>query len=120
MRLLLDQMLREELAEQLRTRDTTWCVSRNEGSRVPTMLDPGASNSRGTILVTIDGDFGDWVTLPLSEHLGVIRIRVQPTTSSNVARLLLPLIRERTADEFRNHLVIVSESRTRWVRTNDR
>jgi hypothetical protein len=41
---------------------------------------------------------------------------VRPTTSTNVARLLLPLIRQRTPDEFRNHLVIVSESRTRWIR----
>ncbi|MFO1498230.1 MAG: DUF5615 family PIN-like protein [Verrucomicrobiota bacterium] len=118
MRLLLDQMLREELAEQLRS----------DGHNVVRVSERGMARADDAqilvraiqeerILVTVDGDFGDWVTLPLSEHLGVIRVRVHPTTSANVARLLLPLIRQRNPDEFRNHLVIVSESRTRWIRT---
>lgn len=119
MRLLLDQMLREELAEQLRAAGHDAVrVSERGMARADDAQILARAIQEERILVTVDGDFGDWVTLPLSEHLGVIRVRVHPTTSANVARLLLPLVRQRTPDEFRNHLVIVSESRTRWVRTS--
>lgn len=112
-------MLREELAEQLRAaghdvvRVAERGLARADDARI---LARAIHEER--ILVTIDGDFGDWVTLPLSEHLGVIRVRVHPTTSSKIAKLLLRLIGQRIPAEFRDHLVIVSESRTRWVRTS--
>ena len=31
------------------------------------------------ILVTLDENFGDWVVLPLSEHPGVIRLKINLT-----------------------------------------
>ena len=112
-------MLREELAEQLRAagHDAVRVWERGLARADDAQILARAIHEE-RILVTIDGDFGDWVTLPLSKHLGVIRARVHPTTSANAARLLLPLIRQGTPDEFWNHLVIVSESRTRWIRTD--
>lgn len=104
MRLLLDQMLREEVAEQLRAagHDVIRVSERGLGRADDAQILARAIQEE-RILVTIDSDFGDWVTLPLSEHLGVIRVRVHPTTSANVTKLLLPLIRERSPAEFRNH-----------------
>jgi predicted nuclease of predicted toxin-antitoxin system len=69
-------------------------------------------------LVTLDGHFGDWVVLPLSEHFGVIWVKAHPTSAENIARLLLPLLANHTQPDFRNRLVIVSLSRARWIQTN--
>jgi predicted nuclease of predicted toxin-antitoxin system len=70
------------------------------------------------ILVTLDEHFGDWVVLPLSRHPGVIRLRLNRTTSRNVINLLLPFLQSSCSrEEFRDHLVIVSPTRVKWVHT---
>src|SRR4030042_2973126 len=46
------------------------------------------------ILITLDEHFGDWVILPLSQHPGVIRIKVRPTTLKKVLSLLVPFLRK--------------------------
>jgi predicted nuclease of predicted toxin-antitoxin system len=70
-------------------------------------------------LVTLDGHFGDWVVLPLSEHCGVIRVKVHPSSTENVAKVLLPLLANHSQTNFRNKLVIVSLSRVRWIQTTE-
>jgi len=67
------------------------------------------------ILITLDEHFGDWVILPLSRHPGVIRIKVHPATSERVINLLLPFLRIHTQDQFKDHLVILSGKRAKWV-----
>ncbi len=69
------------------------------------------------ILVTLDEHFGDWVILPLSKHPGVIRLKVHPTTSENAIKLLLPFLRLHSSEQFKNHLVILSPKRAKWVHT---
>jgi len=69
------------------------------------------------ILITLDEHFGDWVVLPLSEHSGVIRLKVNPTTSNNVLELLLPFLRLHSSEQFKHHLVILSSIRAKWVYT---
>jgi len=69
------------------------------------------------ILVTLDEHFGDWVILPLSKHPGVIRLKVNPTTSNNIIKLLIPFLRIHSSEQFRNHLVILSLNRAKWVHT---
>jgi predicted nuclease of predicted toxin-antitoxin system len=69
------------------------------------------------ILVTLDEHFGDWVVLPLSRHPGVIRLKVNPTTSRNVIDLLIPFLQSSSVEELKNHLVIVSAKRIKWVHT---
>ena len=69
------------------------------------------------ILITLDEHFGDWVILPLSRHPGVIRIKVHPATSERVINLLLPFLRIHTQDQFKDHLVILSEKRAKWILT---
>ena len=69
------------------------------------------------ILVTLDEHFGDWVILPLSTHPGVIRLKINPATSKNAIELLIPFLRAHSSSQFRNHLVILSPRRVKWVST---
>jgi predicted nuclease of predicted toxin-antitoxin system len=118
LRLYLDQMLRLDVAQALR----------NEGHDVIRASEVGQARaddaeileraiSENRILVTLDEHFGDWVVLPLSKHPGVIRLKIDPTTSKNAIALLIPFLRLHTSAQFRNHLVIVSPKRTKWIFT---
>jgi hypothetical protein len=55
--------------------------------------------------------------LPLSKHFGVIRVKASSSSTENVAKVLLPLLANRSQADFRNRLVIVSLSSARWIRT---
>jgi hypothetical protein len=68
----------------------------------------------------LDEHFGDWTILSLSRHPGVIRIKVHPTLTKNVAELLLPFLKNRKQEEFSNHLVIVTTKKVRWIKTNEK
>ena len=70
------------------------------------------------ILVTLDEDFGDWAILPLSEHPGVIRLKVDPTTTANILDLLCPFLEQHKTRDFTNRLVIVRSTGVRWVPTD--
>lgn len=73
--------------------------------------------SEKRILITLDEHFGDWVILPLSRHPGVVRVKVHPTTSENVMRILLPFLRLHRPEQFKNHLVILSVKYVKWILT---
>ena len=118
MRLFLDQMFRVELAEQLRrlghdvVRASEVGLSRADDAD---LLAQATADQR--ILVTLDGHFGDWAVLPLEEHPGVIRVKVHPTSTENVLRVLELLFAGSQPAQFPNHLVIASPSRVRWIAT---
>ena len=118
MRLYLDQMFRIELA----------ALSRDAGHDVVRASETGQTRGDDALileravqeertLVTLDGPFGDWVVLPLSEHFGVIRVKAHPASSENVAKVLLPILANHSQASFRNKLVIASLSRVRWIQT---
>ncbi|MBU1713459.1 MAG: DUF5615 family PIN-like protein [Proteobacteria bacterium] len=69
------------------------------------------------VLVTLDEHFGDWVILPLCKHPGVIRLKVNPATSNNIIKILLPFLRLHTFEQFKDYLVILSLKRAKWVYT---
>jgi len=71
------------------------------------------------ILVTLDEHFGDWVILPLRSHPGVIRLKVNPTTSRNIIDLLSSFLMLHTPEQLKNHLVILSPKRSKWVRQHN-
>lgn len=112
----LDQMLGLRIAQALQ----------DEGHNVVRAFEVGQSRAddsqilqkaiaENRILITLDEDFGDWAILPLSEHPGVIRLKVNPATSNNVIKLLIPVLRGHTSDQFKNHLVILSPNRAKWI-----
>jgi predicted nuclease of predicted toxin-antitoxin system len=118
LRLYLDQMfgldvaatLRQEGHDVLRAAETG--LSRADDAMI---LDKAIREER--ILVTLDEHFGDWVILPLRRHPGVIRVKVNPATTENVLSLLLPFLRLHSGLQFKDHLVILSAIRAKWVLT---
>ena len=118
LKLYLDQMLRLDVAQALR----------DEGHDVMRASEVGQARaddyeilqkaiSEDRILITLDEHFGDWVILPLSEHPGVIRLKVNPATSKNAINLIIPFLRLYSSEHFRNRLVILSSKRAKWVHT---
>jgi predicted nuclease of predicted toxin-antitoxin system len=117
-KLYLDQMLRIDVAEALRAEGhDVLRVSEVGKSRADDEQILQTAIAENRILVTLDEHFGDWVILPLRRHPGVIRLKVNPTTSRNVIDLLLPFLRLHVQEELKNYLVILSPKRSKWVQT---
>src|SRR5437868_2927548 len=111
-------MLRTELAERLRSDGHDVLRASETGqARADDCEILARAVAQERTLVTLDEHFGDWVVLPLSQHPGVIRIKMHPTTSEKIAEILLPLLTNRAQSDFRNRLVIASASRVRWILT---
>ena len=114
----LDQMLRLDVGQALRGEDHNVIRASEVGQARADdyeILQKAIAENR--ILVTLDEHFGDWVILPLSKHPGVIRLKVHPTTSENAIKLLLPFLRLYSSEQFKDHLVILSPKRAKWVHT---
>ncbi len=117
-KLYLDQMFSLDVAQALReegydvVRASETGLSRADDHQI---LQKAISEKR--ILITLDEHFGDWVILPLSRHPGGVRVKVHPTTSENVMRILLPFLRLYRPEQFRNHLVILSVKYVKWILT---
>lgn len=121
LKLYLDQMFRLDVAQTLRGQGHDVVRASETGwARVDDkeILERAISEDR--ILITLDEHFGDWVVLPLSQHPGVIRLKVNPTTSTKVIELLLPFLSLHIKDKFKDHLVILSSKRAKWIYTASR
>lgn len=119
LRLYLDQMFGIDLAQYLRDEGYDVLRASQTGQSWADdqqILQKAISENR--ILITLDEHFGDWAVLPLSRHPGVIRLKVSPTTSENVQRLLIPFLRQHLPGQFQNRLVILSSTRVRWIHTD--
>ena len=119
MRLYLDQMLRVDLAELLRSagHDVLRATEAGQSTADDAQILNRAIDD-GRILVTLDEHFGDWAVLPLDKHPGVIRLKIHPTTTSKAAKLLLPFLPSHKQEEFQDHLVILSRVAERWIKTS--
>ncbi|MCJ7747300.1 MAG: DUF5615 family PIN-like protein [Desulfobacterales bacterium] len=117
-KLYLDQMFRVDVVEALREEGyDVLRASETQQDRADDQQILQRAITENRILVTLDEHFGDWVILPLSQHPGVIRIKVRPTTSERVLIVLLPFLRMHTQEQFKDHLVILSEKRAKWILT---
>ena len=117
-RLYLDQMFRADVATALRAAgyDVTRASESGQSRADDAQILRNAIDEK-RILITLDGHFGDWVVLPLRRHPGVIRLKVNPTTTRNVLDLLIPFLQSHSVEEFKDRLVIVSAKRIKWVHT---
>ena len=118
LKLYLDQMIPSEVARKLKDQGyDVLRVSETGQGRADDgqILEKAISENR--ILITLDEHFGDWVVLPLSRHPGVIRLKAAPTTSTKILNLLFPFLRLHTTEQFRDHMVILSEKRAKWILT---
>lgn len=109
-RLEVSRALRDEGYDVLRASETGH--ARADDSEI---LKKAINDNR--VLITLDDHFGDWVILPLSLHPGVVRIKINPTTSGKIIGLLLPFLKQTTSDQLKDHLVILSEKRAKWIFT---
>jgi len=118
LRLYLDQMFGLDVAVALRREGHDVLRAAETGlARADDELILGKAIRENRILLTLDEHFGDWVILPLKKHPGVIRIKVNPATTENVLNLLLPFLRLHSNLQFKDHLVILSATRAKWVLT---
>ncbi|MGR3219696.1 MAG: DUF5615 family PIN-like protein [Candidatus Anammoxibacter sp.] len=114
----LDQMLRIDVARALRNAGfdvLRACETGQDRADDQSILHKTISEDR--LLITLDEHFGDWVVLPISKHPGVIRLKTNPTSSKNAIDLLLPFLNHHSPDKFKNHLVILSPKRVKWIYT---
>lgn len=117
-RLYLDQMFNQDIAQALGQEGYNVIRASEIGqdrADDKEILDRAVSENR--ILITLDQHFGDWVVLPLSHHPGVIRLKINPTTSKNVLELLVPFLRHQSPSQFKDRLVILSQQKVKWIAT---
>lgn len=118
LKLYLDQMLQTGVLQALREEGHDVVRAAETGhARADDFHILQKATSESRILITLDEHFGNWVILPLSKHSGVIRLKVKSTTSERIIELLVPFLRVHRADQFQNHLVILSPKRAKWIRT---
>ena len=116
--LLLDQMLDSDVAGELEQRGFDVLQLRSIGmSRADDDEVLKEATRRKRILITLDEHFGDWAVLPLSRHSGVIRVKADPATASNILKTLMPFLHEHSERNFADTLIIVSQRGVRWVKT---
>ena len=118
-RLYLDQMLNLDVSQALKEKGyDTIRASEIGQARADDKQILEQAISQNRILITLDEHFGDWVVLPLSRHPGVIRLKINPTTSENVISLLLPFLRYHSPEQFKDRLVILSPKKAKWILTH--
>ncbi len=118
LKLYLDQMFRLEVAQALRDEGYDVVRASEVGQdRADDQQILGKAISEDRVLITLDAHFGDWVILPLKQHSGVIRLKVNPATSKNVLRLLIPFLRHHSLKQLKDHLVILTSKRSKWIHT---
>lgn len=118
MRLFTDQMIDKAVIDALRTAEyDVECTSEKAMARSDDLQILEYCQHQNRILITLDEHFGDWTVVKLREHPGVIRLKVNPTSSQKIKDLLLPFLGRNSNRDFRNRLAIVRKSGIRWVRT---
>jgi predicted nuclease of predicted toxin-antitoxin system len=119
LRLLLDQMIDNEVAVTLRShrydvvRVSEIGMARADDSQI---LEQAIVDNR--VLITLDEHFGNWCVLPLSSHSGVIRIKANPAITKTILSVLLPFLSMHKGARFNNRLVIIGAKRSRWIHTD--
>jgi len=117
-KLYLDQMFGMDIAQALRDEGHDVLRASEIGqARADDQQILQKAISENRILITLDEHFGDWVVLPLSKHPGVIRLKVNPATSKNILKPLIPFLNLHSMDQFKDHLVILSVKRAKWIHT---
>ena len=121
LRLYLDQMLQTSVAQVLKqTGYDVLRASETGQSRADDQEILRVAINQRRILITLDEHFGDWAVLPLSEHFGVIRVKVNPSTSDSILKILIPFLQRISSIQIQNHLVILSKNREKWVSTRQK
>ncbi len=118
MRLFLDQMIDRSVAGVLRKTDyDVECTAQVGMARADDLEILEYCIKHDRILVTLDEHFGDWTVAKLTEHPGVIRLKVSPTSTRNIQKTLVSFLERHSKRDFRNILVIAKHTGIRWIHT---
>ena len=118
MKLFTDQMIAMDVIDSLREAGfDVECTAEKGMSRSDDLEILKYCTDNQRILVTLDEHFGDWTVIKLNKHPGVIRLKVNLANSLMIKDALLPFLKQNIDRQFRNYLVIVKETRVRWIRT---
>ncbi len=119
LKIYLDQMFKRDVAKALHEeRYDVMRASEVGQARADDREILNRAIAENRFLITLDEHFGDWAVLPLRKHPGVIRLKINPTTSENAIGLLLPFLRKYSQGQLKDHLVIISSKREKWIRTS--
>ena len=118
MLLYLDQMIRVEVAELFRADGhDVLHASETGSSRADDAQVLNIAKKQDRVLITFDEHFGDWAILPLSEHPGVVRVKMHPPHSARAIARMRTFLRNARPEKLEDHLVILYGHRERWIRT---
>ena len=118
MRLFLDQMIDRCVADILRkTGHDVECAAQVGMARADDLEILEYCTKQDRVLVTLDEHFGDWTVAKLTAHAGVIRLKVHPTSSRDIQKVLVPFLERYANRDFGNTLVIVRPTTVRWIHT---
>jgi len=118
MRLFLDQTIDRSVADVLRIADyDVQSTSKVGMARANDLEILEYCIKHDRILVTLDEHFGDWTVVKLTEHPGIIRLKVNPTSTRNIKKVLVSFLERYSKRDFRNILVIAKHTGIRWIHT---
>lgn len=120
LRVLLDQNIPREMVARLKRLRPAWQVFHTshvslQGASDLTIFEWAQNN--GYLVVTFDADFADRRGFAASQHQGIIRLRVWPTTVEEAEQALGRLLESVNDQELAGALVIVGRRHIR-VRSN--
>ena len=118
MRLFLDQMIDASVAAILRQRgEDVECTAQVDMARAGDLEILEYCIKHDRTLITRDEHFGDWTVAKLTEHPGVIRLKVKPSSTERIREVLLSFLDRHGARDFHDTLVIVKPTAIRWIHT---
>lgn len=113
-RLLVDQNVRIEVAEALRSdgHEVVRAIETNLARRDDQTLFRWAREV-GLTIITFDEDFAEYAYWTRELHSGVVRLRIEPQTPEHVIPVLRAFLDSYTSVDLRNALVILTERKVR-------
>jgi len=118
MRLFLDQMIDRSIADVLQKRGyDVECAAEAGMARADDLEILEYCTMQDRVLITLDEHFGNWTVAKLTEHSGVIRLKVNPTGTRNIEKTLIPFLEHHSRRDFRSILAIVKPAGVRWIHT---
>jgi len=113
---LLDQNIPHVVAIWLRERRPQWVIHHTSEVGLSGKPDEAVfawAQERQALIITFDEDFADARSFLRSEHFGIVRLKVWPTTVEETQDALARLFSEVQDQELTGALVIIERSRIR-------
>ena len=117
--ILLDENVDWHVAEWLANQRPHWVIQYAAAVGLAGLPDREVfawAQREGAIVVTFDEDFADQRSFPIGSHLGIVRLRVAPTTVAATQSALSRLLQEVQDDQLPGSLVVVTALRIRLRR----